>query len=121
MTGRGLERIGDWAWLVSYHGLRLLEEGGRVQTRAGVGVLLVDAANPERVLYRSEEPLPGSVIACDGWNPDLRGHLPEIPATWIPQKVLNEGAYLHQVQPIPSAATRWLREKAARGAAMAAS
>lgn len=114
LAAAALQPVGEWAWLVAYHGVRWEEVDGRRFTVAGLGLLLLDRDNPERVLYRSSEPVPGSRVEAAGWTM-AEAALPG--GDWlsfVPEKVRGEGLYLYRHQPMPSAMTRWLKEKSAR-------
>lgn len=108
-----LQPVGDWAWLVAYHGLRWEEENGRRFTVAGLGLLLLDRDNPERVLYRSSEPVPGSCVESSGWVMAEAASPAGDLVAFVPERVRVEGEYLYRQQPMPSAMTRWLKEKSA--------
>lgn len=116
LATRELQPVGDWAWLVAYHGLRWEEENGRRFTVAGLGLLLLDRDNPERVLYRSSDPLAGSGVEAPGWIMAEAIMPAGDMLSFVPGKVLVEGEYLHRQQPMPSAMTRWLKEKSAQAA-----
>jgi predicted GH43/DUF377 family glycosyl hydrolase len=105
--------VDDWGWLVVYQDQRWdVNPKGYKRTQAGLGILVLDRENPERVLYRSTLPI-GRIREADGWT-DLSAA-----ESWkdedllrsIPEKVRREAAYIHQGKWVPSNMTRWLREK----------
>lgn len=100
----------DLGWLVQYRGARWDDAPRR--TTYGSGVLLLDRENPERVLYRSEAPLPGSERREDGWrcrHDAVSVHMgPEL----VPDAVAREVRRTCERRPMRSDMTRWLLRKA---------
>ncbi len=77
----------DLGWIALYRGFRWDETNGRKATRVGYGVVVLDADNPQRVLYRSRESI-APVVEESGWTAgdgvdagaaayDPRAHVPE--------------------------------------------
>jgi predicted GH43/DUF377 family glycosyl hydrolase len=105
----------ELGWIVVYTGARFEEEGGRRVTRLGLGILLLDRENPERILYRAREPVAGSVRTVQGWKagPDAAGAREALGA-WrriIPDRVQQEVRQLYESKPMPSDMTKWLKRK----------
>ncbi len=113
--GRSVRYQRDLGWLVLYRGVRWDRVVGRKRTQSGMGVLLLDVENPERVLYRSPEPLADTVAAQDGWttgmDPVDPGGLLDRIEDLIPEKVKAEIRRIYALQPIPSHMTMWLKHK----------
>jgi hypothetical protein len=105
----------ELGWIVVYTGARFEEEGGRKVTRLGLGILLLDRENPERILYRTGEPVAGSPRTVPGWSAaadtaGARSVLREARRI-IPARVQQEVRQLYVSQPMPSDMTKWLKRK----------
>jgi hypothetical protein len=105
-------------WLVVYRGVRWLEEGGRRLTEVAQGVMVLDPENPARVLFRSPESV-APTVREDGWTSgrasDRSARLLPDAANLVPEKVRFEIGRLHELKPMPSDMTKWLRIKAGSG------
>jgi predicted GH43/DUF377 family glycosyl hydrolase len=105
-------------WLVVFRGVRWLEEAGRRVTEVAHGVMILDPENPARVLFRSPEPF-ASAVREDGWTSgrasDRSTALLADAASLVPEKVRFEIRRLHELTPMPSDMTKWLRIKAGSG------
>lgn len=112
---KAVRRIAGLGWVVIYTGWRWEGEGSKRKTVSGYGVLLLDAENPERVLYRSEKPLEGKTFTQRGWVAPgsacdasvLLAQAEEL----IPPGVQREVKYLYQYQPLHREMIRWLKDK----------
>ena len=102
-----LEELG---WLILYCGTRWTDSPKR--SVFGTGVLLLDRENPERVLYRSEEPLPAGRGGADGWVCGVAEPVAPLTPDLIPNRVRNEVKAIYERKPMPSDMTRWLLRKA---------
>ena len=67
---------------------------------------------PERVLYRSEVPLPGSERREDGWQYRHDAVTVRMGAELVPDAVAREVRRTYERRPMPSDMTRWLLRKA---------
>jgi hypothetical protein len=80
----------DLGWLVLYKGVRWDERHGQKTSTVGFGVLVLDAENPQRVLYRSRESVTEPVVQA-GWTAGRRVYPPapvvEHLAALVPEKV----------------------------------
>jgi predicted GH43/DUF377 family glycosyl hydrolase len=105
----------DLGWVVVYTGARFEEAGGGKVTRLGLGVLVLDRENPERVFYRSAEPLAGSARTVAGWTAAADPAASRVALAdarrFIPGGVQREIRQLYASQPLPSGMTKWLRDK----------
>jgi hypothetical protein len=105
----------ELGWIVVYTGARFEVDGGRKVTRIGLGVLLLDRENPERVFYRSAGPVDGSVRTVPGWtataDSDASRAAFRDARRLIPARVQQEIRQLYASQPLPSGMTKWLRDK----------
>lgn len=102
-------------WIVAYRGIRWEGEGDQRRTLSGIGLLVLDRENPERVLYRSAEPVDECVFGEPGWTV---GANPVEPAdalgralALIPVGVRNEIERLYARHPMATDMARWLRIK----------
>lgn len=114
--GGVIRRIDDLGWIVVYRGIRWEECDGLKVTVTGLGLLLLDRDNPERILYRSATAISGTVTLQSGWTDGsgcsgLRRTLEEA-ERHIPDKVLAEVRRIYEMKPMPSDMTRWLKRKA---------
>jgi hypothetical protein len=60
-------------WIVLYKGLRWEQRGGQKTTQVGYGFLILDNTVPEKILYRSTEPIQGMVTVEPGWTAGSAG------------------------------------------------
>lgn len=65
--GHSVRRVEDLGYVLLYTGTRWTHEVDGPRATSGVGVMLLDGDLPERVLYRSTEPLDGKTAVADGW------------------------------------------------------
>jgi len=88
---RYLENIG---WALIYKGVRWEEIEGKKFSKIGYGILVLDKENPERILYRSTEPVEGKVTEEAGWTAGVSSNkyaeLLEKIEDLIPEKVMFE-------------------------------
>ncbi|MBT3201594.1 MAG: hypothetical protein HN350_16955 [Phycisphaerales bacterium] len=112
---RFVENLG---WVVVYRGVHWEEDQYGKRTFVGYGVLVLDSENPERVLYRSTEPINDKVTRETGWT---GGHdngqawvFLEHAEAAIPDKVKFEIARIYDIKPMPSDLTKWLKHKSGR-------
>ena len=114
-------RSPDLGWLVIYKGYCWGGTDGQRRTQVGYGLLLLDRKNPERILYRSSEPLDGKLAFEEGWTAGgtiaLGKAFMARAESLLPSRVRNETLYLYQHKPLPPYMARWLASKAraARG------
>lgn len=112
--------VEDLGWVVLYQGVRWTEQAGRRRTETGLGVLLLDAENPERVMYRTEEPLMQTSAMHEGWISPVADY--EVPVRWqmspalaVPEGVRYEWARIRGIiksgRRDGSHHTRWLQQK----------
>jgi len=110
--------IEDLGWVVVYRGVRWEEDQYGKATFVGYGVLVLDRENPERILYRSTEPIDAHVTRQEGWTD---GH--DKGQAWVflehaegavPEKVKLEIARIYDIAPMPSDLTKWLKHKSGR-------
>jgi hypothetical protein len=110
-------------WVGFYHGVRWVERDGRQRTQSGIGAVLLDPENLERILYRAGAPLAGTAAEADGWlaaNP--RAALPVAfqhdPGTAIPAGVQAEWRRIQDLIARRlrdrSHHTRWLLQKSGK-------
>jgi len=66
--GKSIKYIEGIGWALIYKGVRWEEANGEKRSKIGYGILLLDKDNPEKVLYRSNEPVNGEVIEQPGWT-----------------------------------------------------
>jgi hypothetical protein len=109
---RFVENLG---WVVAYRGVRWEEDQYGKRTFVGHGLLVLDRENPERILYRSTEPIGGKVAKQEGWtggrhNGEAWMFL-EHAEDAIPEKVKFEIARIYEIAPMPSDLTKWLKHK----------
>jgi predicted GH43/DUF377 family glycosyl hydrolase len=90
----GVRRLNDLGWVAVYRGWRRGE--------SGYGLLLLDRENPERIFYRSVEPVEGADVA------DVLRRAEDL----IPEKVRRELRFIYQHQPMRREMILWLTEKA---------
>lgn len=105
----------DLGFLVAYRGVRWEGEADTRRTVSGMGLMVLDRENPERILYRSAAPLPGSVAdqpgwTC-GWSPLSAGETLEGADAAIPTSVREEIGRLYKRHPMATDMARWLRIK----------
>ena len=109
-------RSPDLGWLVVYKGLCWEEADGNRRTQVGYGLLLLDRENPERILYRSSEPLDGKLALEQGWTAGGTIALGQAFAaraeSLLPARVRNETLYIYQHKPMPPHMAQWLATKA---------
>ncbi|MCX6359995.1 MAG: hypothetical protein NT029_09320 [Armatimonadetes bacterium] len=65
--GQAPERVECLGWLLPYRGVRWENGPAGPITVSGLGVMALDLECPERILYRSEEPI-GAVAETAGWS-----------------------------------------------------
>ncbi len=109
-------RSPDLGWLVVYKGLCWEEADGNRRTQVGYGLLLLDRENPERILYRSSEPLDGKLALEQGWTAGGTIALGQAFAaraeSLLPARVRKETLYIYQHNPMPPHMVQWLATKA---------
>ncbi|MCX7018063.1 MAG: hypothetical protein WCK47_06405 [bacterium] len=113
--GCAVRFVPDLGWIVLYRGIRYEGSVEVPISRVGVGVLLLDRENPERILYRSTEPV-GEAFVVNGWTAaaghgDMVRYLDKA-GDLIPQAVTSEVRNIYEHIPMPSDTTKWLRRKA---------
>lgn len=92
--GTSIKELDEIGWGLIYRGVRWEAQGRSKKTQAGQGILVLDRDNPEKVLYRSTEPIGGSLSEEEGWtcgekcrvNPEWMNNLESL----IPPKVVFE-------------------------------
>jgi hypothetical protein len=103
--------LDELGWVVAYTGSRWIDDDGEKLTQFGTGILVLDLNLPERVLYRSEEPISGGAGVTPGWvrvSPEATvAHAEQL----IPARVREEIARLYRLNPMPSDMVRWLEQK----------
>jgi len=113
--GRSVRYVDDLGWFVLYRGIRWDETDGRKTTQSGMGMILLDVENPERVLYRSPEPLEDNVAVLDGWTVGIDTieprRLMERIEELVPEKVRFEIRRTYDILPGVSHMTEWLKHK----------
>lgn len=122
--GRSVRYLDGIGWAVLYTGMRWDETDGQKVTTLGYGALLLDEANPERLLYRSTEPLNGWRWQEQGWTvawpQEEAAVLLARMETLIPRQVLFEIRRAKHLTSIgknwASNMTRWLLEKSRHAA-----
>lgn len=72
--GKSVRYLDGIGWAIIYKGIRWDIVNGKKTTTAGFGILLLDNGNPERVLYRSDEPIQGTSHTQDGWTLETSCH-----------------------------------------------
>ncbi|MCP4379174.1 MAG: hypothetical protein GY794_23760 [bacterium] len=112
---RFIENLG---WVVAYRGVRWEEDQYGRRTFIGYGLLVLDRENPERVLYRSSEPIEGHVIRQSGWTAGQSTGQAwvflENAEDAIPDRVRFEIGRIYDIEPMPSDLTKWLKHKSGR-------
>jgi len=107
--------IDNLGWVVVYRGVRWEEDQYGKRTFVGYGVLVLDRENPERILYRSTEPIDARVTGRDGWTggrDNGQGWVfLEKAEDFIPEKVKFEIGRIYDIAPMPSDLTKWLKHK----------
>ena len=98
----GVRRLGKLGWIAVYRGWRWIKRRGKRSAHVGYGLLLLDRENPERILYRSVEPVAGKGTA------DLLRRAEKL----IPEKVHRELRFIYRHQPMRREMILWLNEKA---------
>jgi hypothetical protein len=92
--GRSIKDLGDIGCGLIYRGFRWDEKNGKKRTEAGCGILVLDRDNPEKILYRSTEPIQGSLIEEEGWTAasscEVKQEWLETLESHIPARVLSE-------------------------------
>ena len=88
------------------------------ETKIGYGILVLDRENPERILYRSSEPIEGKIKTQSGWtggrdNGQAWVFL-ERAEEAVPEKVKFEIGRIYEIAPMPSDMTKWLKHKSGR-------
>jgi predicted GH43/DUF377 family glycosyl hydrolase len=108
--------IDGLGWVIVYKGVRWGERDAKKVTVAGLGVLLLDRENPERIFYRSSEPIEGSTCVENGWTAGSASIDPMVALreaeSLIPGQVRAEVRRIYEMKPMPSDMTRWLKRKA---------
>jgi hypothetical protein len=66
--GKSVRYIEGIGWVLVYAGAKWQEENGRKTSLTSYGIIILDRENPERVLYRSTEPVSGIIEECEGWK-----------------------------------------------------
>jgi hypothetical protein len=110
-AARNLDGLG---WVLVYRGMACPASDGSFQM--GYGLLLLDPANPERILYRSHSPILEETVSIDAWR-EGAGREQEILANaeiLIPDAVQAETRRIYELCPMPSDMTKWLESKAAK-------
>jgi hypothetical protein len=113
---RLMEGIG---WIVLYTGIHWEELHGEQQTQISAGFLILDDKNPEKILFRSTEPILQRQVLKKGWvmethdfNPDT---ILERASEFIPEKVIREIKRLRFMEDkglaFNSMMNNWLRQK----------
>ena len=124
--GKSAKLVEGLGWVILYKGIRWKTDCKQKVTTAGCGVLLIDAYNPEKVLYRASEPLPSSITDHDGWHQaeDVEySHLLDHAENFIPPRVISRINRIHELQNsddchpllsfmLKSQMVLWLRKKA---------
>ena len=113
--GHSVQFYDNIGWVLQYCGARWSQPSGKRKTKYGVGVLLLDRQNPERVLYRSQAPIPGTDRECDGWEMRAAGYSVGMREDLVPQKVREEVRRIYSLRPMESDMTRWLKRKSSAG------
>lgn len=92
--GKSIKELGKTGWGLIYRGFRWEEREHTKRTHSGYGILVLDRNNPEKVLYRSTQPIEGSLGEEGGWT---AAHNCPVKEEWllnleslIPPKVLFE-------------------------------
>ncbi|HBQ64935.1 MAG TPA: hypothetical protein DD727_08485 [Clostridiales bacterium] len=126
--GRSIRKVDDLGWFLVYRGCRWEESGGQLGgqkfTQTGYGILILDRENPERILYRSTEPVGSYTDKTEGWNFGGNfgeaGSILEEAEKHVPEKVLFE---IRRINSLIDAGkfwrshmTAWLKNKAAKAA-----
>ncbi len=91
--GRSVVYLPDIGWAVVYKGLRWDTVAGKPVTQVGFGVLVLDKSNPEKLLYRSTQPI-GKPITENGHtlgqSVSTPATLAEKPVDHVPAAVIKE-------------------------------
>ena len=66
--GKSICHFEDIGWVLFYKGVRWDVVDGQKISMIGYGLLVLDETNPEKILYRSTEPLDGIATEVKGWN-----------------------------------------------------
>lgn len=118
--GKSLRHLDEIGWALVYKGIRWDEnEQGAKTTAIGYGVLVFDDDNPEKILYRSTEPIGGQLEYEEGWTATASHGVPTDLLTkvedFIPEKVkyeIKRTKYLiSKGYSFASDMTAWLRQK----------
>jgi hypothetical protein len=116
--GKSIRHIDDIGWVMVYKGFRWDIVDGQKQTSVGYGILIMDSANPEKIVFRSTEPIEDETIKLSGWIIDdsnkYASYL-EIAEEIIPEKVrfrLKRRSYLDSKGlVVPSQMVSWQQQK----------
>ncbi|MEE8440180.1 MAG: hypothetical protein V3S41_00545, partial [Spirochaetia bacterium] len=116
--GESAVRSDEVGWIVAYTGSRWTEAEGEKATQYGAGIIVLDRQLPERILYRSEQPIDGSAGVQPGWvrssaaTPLAEALSADADAEQlIPANVRDEIKRLYKLNPFPSDMIRWLVRK----------
>jgi hypothetical protein len=114
--GKSITYIDEVGWALIYKGVRWDEINNSRKSSISYGICVLDKDNPEKILYRSSEPI-GSVYTADGWgisieNGELKAddkqatdnleptaNMLNNVEKYIPDRVLNEIKRIHRLSP----------------------
>jgi hypothetical protein len=100
--GKAVQFVKDVGWAIVYTGIRWDEKNGKKTATAGYGLIVLDKDNPEKLLYRTTEPLK-EIGKCDGWTLQIDSHEASAIAAkaglLIPAKVMFEIKRIHELCP----------------------
>lgn len=108
----------DLGWIIAYTGCRWDEADGERSTIFGTGIVILDRNLPERLLFRSEEPIAGTTGVEPGWvrachESPLAGISFSDSSGLVPDRVSDEIRRMYRLNPMPSDMIRWLERKSA--------
>ena len=113
--GSSARLVDNLGWIAVFRGVRWEENDGQRVTEVGHGVLVLDAENPERVLFRSTTSV-AAIATEPGWTSGRRSDqsaaLLASAVDFVPAQVRVEIANGYKNKPMPSHMTRWLKTKA---------